>query len=29
VTENINLYQVAVSSKDLEQTFIEIIEKYN
>lgn len=29
MTENINLYQVAVSSKDLEQTFIEIIEKYN
>jgi len=29
VTENINLYQVAISSKDLEQTFIEIIEKNN
>jgi ABC-type multidrug transport system ATPase subunit len=29
VTENIDLYQVAISSKDLEQTFIEIIEKYN
>ena len=29
VAENINLYQVAISSKDLEQTFIEIIEKNN
>lgn len=29
MAENINLYQVAISSKDLEQTFIEIIEKYN
>lgn len=29
VTEDISLYQVNVSSKDLEQTFIEIIEKYN
>jgi ABC-2 type transport system ATP-binding protein len=29
VTEDIDLYQVAISSKDLEQTFIEIIEKNN
>jgi ABC-type multidrug transport system ATPase subunit len=29
VAENINLYEVAISSKDLEQTFIEIIEKNN
>lgn len=29
VSENVGLYQVNVSSKDLEQTFIEIIEKNN